>query len=272
MILYRYMKSHWLETLRDGCFKMSKISNFNDPFDGRGRCVGRLRKDVVKRFIQETNSEVNGVLKLTELMSGAKSSNEILERIAEQYTAGFYKSVQDRSMFNIITYVLCFSSCHNNDPAQRLMWAHYANGYRGVRIGVKLDDPNFPLYLDSVKYCSERPVLNLSKVEALENDKEVLNFWISNLTTKSTEWAYEQEVRLIADDKHLEKWADGRGDDTYFWRFMPTDIVSIDLGFEFPQSEIDNVIELQKEKYPQMKVSQVVLDNDAYGIEYRDVK
>ena len=270
MVFYRYMRSHWFETLRDGCFKMANVRDFNDPFDGRGHCVGRLSREVIRNITIE-EEKVWGAL----LDSCDKNipgfSDKLLDKIAKVYSTGFYRSVQDRSMVDVIMYVLCFSACRDNDPAQRLMWAHYANGYRGVRIGVRFDDPNFPLYLDSVKYCHERPVLDLSKVRSLCNDPEFFNFWRSNLTTKSTEWAYEQEVRLIADDLHLERGKDDGGKDAYFWRFAAQDIVSVDVGCLVPSAEIDKLVELRNSHYPCMTIRQVAINDADYGISYKQL-
>ena len=271
MILYRYMRSHWLETLNDMHFKMAKISEFNDPFDGRGRCIGMLSKETVRNILKEADASDSPIVEIAHKLNVANLPDQILDALAQRYTSGFYQQVQDRSMMNLITYILCFSACNDNDPHQKLMWAHYAYGYRGVRIGVRFDDPNFPLYLDSVKYCHERPVFDLSKVRSLNKDPEILRFWISNLTTKSTEWAYEQEVRLIGDDQHLEKGLDDKGKEAYYWRFVPQDIVSIDVGCQVPQAEINKIIESRNSKYPHMAIRQVVLNDSYYGISYKSL-
>ena len=96
-----------------------------------------------------------------------------------------------------------------------------------------------------------------------------MHFWISNLTTKSTEWAYEQEVRLIVDDKHLEKGLDDKGDEAYYWKFSPQDIVSVDVGCQIPQEEINKIIELRNSKYPHVAIQQVELNDSDYGISYK---
>ena len=263
------MRSHWLETLCDGRFKMAKISDFNDPFDGRGRCVGKLSKEAIRNIVKEANTVGNQILETLDKVNTANSlTDQILDAMIETYSIGLCQHVLDRSMMNLITYVLCFSACKDDDPNQKLMWAHYAGGHRGVRIGVRFDDTNFPSYLDSVKYCHERPIFDLSKVHSL-NDPEILHFWISNLTTKSTEWAYEQEVRLIVDDKHLEKGLDDKGDEAYYWKFSPQGIVSVDVGCQIPQEEINKIIELRNSKYPHVAIRQVELNDSDYGISYK---
>ena len=168
-------------------------------------------------------------------------------------------------------HVLCFSMCENGDPAQKLMWSHYANGYRGMRIGLRLADTSFPLYLDSVKYCWERPILDLTKVKAFENDKEINRFWVQNLTTKSLEWSYERECRIVADDVHLEKDKDDKGDMAYFWRFDPSVVVSVDVGFQMPETEVKSIVELAKEKYPTAVVRKTVLSDADYGVSYQEI-
>ena len=66
MIFYRYMKSHGLETLRDGRFKMASVLGLNDPFEGLGCCVGVLPEETVKNHFKEELRQ-NGVLGMKEL-------------------------------------------------------------------------------------------------------------------------------------------------------------------------------------------------------------
>lgn len=270
MVLYRYLKSHGLETLRDGRFKMASVLDLNDPFEGAGRCVGVLSEETVKNLFKEKllQNGIEGIQGLDAAWNllGKEETHSLSMAYSDEIRAGVFR----RTLVSFM-YVLCFSMCDNGDPAQKLMWSHYANGYRGVRIGLRLEDPNFPLYLDSMKYCWERPALDLSKVKAFDKDEEIIRFWIQNLTTKSIEWSYERECRIIAEDRHLEKGQDDKGNVTYFWRFDPSVVVSVDVGFQMPETDVKKIIDVAKVNYPTAMVRKVVLGKDDYGISYQEV-
>lgn len=73
----------------------------------------------------------------------------------------------------------------------QLMWSHYANGHRGVAIGVNIIDSN----------CTIRPIeyngLSLIKNQDF-NDKTAFEI----LSHKLEVWNYEEEVRAFIKNKH----------------------------------------------------------------------
>ena len=81
-------------------------------------------------------------------------------------------------------------SCFSQDNMNRLLWAHYAHGDRGVCIGIETEFDNrcFP-QLEMVNYVDTLPNIKL------------LSHMRANLirlyTTKSKEWSYEREVRAF---------------------------------------------------------------------------
>jgi len=92
--------------------------------------------------------------------------------------------------------IACFTPVWNN----ALMWAHYADSHTGycIEYSAKEMTLNLPGSTASydVQYVSRLPDLCLS--EALFSPHQTLG---RMLATKSIEWAYEQEWRLV----HLEK-------------------------------------------------------------------
>ena len=96
--------------------------------------------------------------------------------------------------------VACFSPIWNNG----LMWSHYANSHAGFCIEYSVKELDLVLKNQGlishyhVQYSSSLPKLCLS--EALFSPHQTLGRMIA---TKSSEWAYEQEWRLV----HLEQRA-----------------------------------------------------------------
>jgi Protein of unknown function (DUF2971) len=96
--------------------------------------------------------------------------------------------------------VACFTPIRNH----ALMWSHYANSHKGYCIEFRVNEWDLVLANEGmfssfhVQYISQLPTLCLT--EALFTPHQMLG---RMLATKSAEWAYEQEWRLV----HLEKKA-----------------------------------------------------------------
>lgn len=96
--------------------------------------------------------------------------------------------------------VACFTAIRNH----ALMWSHYANSHKGYCVEYSVREMTLATSNDGffssyhVQYISKLPTLCLS--EALFAPHQTLG---RMLATKSAEWAYEQEWRLV----HLEKKA-----------------------------------------------------------------
>jgi hypothetical protein len=83
------------------------------------------------------------------------------------------------------------------------MWAHYGDRHRGVCLGFDVDDA----HCRPVGYIPDRLADVLNEKPRLGD----LNFekLLLIMTTKSSEWSYEKEQRLIIPFGHAEQDADG---------------------------------------------------------------
>jgi hypothetical protein len=94
--------------------------------------------------------------------------------------------------------VCCFSECSDNP----LMWAHYANGHRGVCLVFefeKMQSEKIGVPM-SVAYLPSPPKFNFVRESLQGGSTPLFNYKFQQavLATKSTDWAYEQEVRFIS--------------------------------------------------------------------------
>ena len=80
---------------------------------------------------------------------------------------------------------ICSLSEVNNDI---LMWSHYANGHRGVAIGVDIDDKKYEI--SSIQYDGHTYISNQNYCN--QSAKEIL-------THKVDVWSYEKEKRIFCD-------------------------------------------------------------------------
>lgn len=93
--------------------------------------------------------------------------------------------------------ILSFSACRENI----LLWTHYANRHYGVCLEFDMvqwtKDKRLGYELDSVKYCTTRPLLTLSQPEQAETKTlEKVAF------TKHQDWEYEKEWRMVCSFKN----------------------------------------------------------------------
>lgn len=98
---------------------------------------------------------------------------------------------------------LCLSnfgvSCFTYDGTHPLMWSHYANKHTGYVVQYKLGQMTFadlkdpPIFTKDIEYTAR--LTNICLSEVLLTPHKALERLVG---TKSTHWAYENEIRLIS--------------------------------------------------------------------------
>jgi hypothetical protein len=82
--------------------------------------------------------------------------------------------------------------CLATEPANTLMWSHYAEKHTGICLEYRCDDGVFSTAL-KVVYCETYPRLDLA-----DDNPDTL---LLPLLTKAEDWSYEDEYRLIAQEE-----------------------------------------------------------------------
>jgi Protein of unknown function (DUF2971) len=127
-----------------------------------------------------------------------------------------------------------------------LLWAHYADGYRGVAIEF---DANSGLFLVAQKviYTNDAPVIN----RLSDTTDELLT---KSMFTKSSNWSYEQEWRLMArwqDEVRLNRYLSEKTVPAPLESFMRN--LHGPGKYDFPAGAIKSVI-LGARVHPDMEV------------------
>jgi hypothetical protein len=96
-------------------------------------------------------------------------------------------------------------SCLTAEEKSFLMWGHYTNSYHGFCIGY-----DFLHLINSIKSSTSRisPVRysnELTAIKKIVDDNEMIPIGICATVTKSTQWKYENEWRIIDHVKEKEK-------------------------------------------------------------------
>ncbi|SOB79128.1 Tetratricopeptide repeat-containing protein [Sphingomonas guangdongensis] len=124
----------------------------------------------------------------------------------------------------------------SRDPVQPLMWAHYANQHHGLCFGFraapgsKLSDPNHCLpvhYSDALPHMDDRGLRTVTAFSADAHGRlypSSLKIAFEDTTlqrvisTKSTHWTYEAEVRYVEPFGGLFDWPGELAECTFGWR------------------------------------------------------
>ncbi len=110
---------------------------------------------------------------------------------------GYFKYNPDDSSADVINRIkskklnikICSFSRNNNN---HLMWSNYADGHRGVAIGVKIDCNKYDVHHVNYDGISH---FNICKTNSdLKTAKNILCY-------KSTQWKYEEESRIFVYNK-----------------------------------------------------------------------
>ena len=91
-------------------------------------------------------------------------------------------------------------SCLSELDDSLLMWAHYANNHRGMCVEYELLEINRQLGFSPVPviYSNERSILRSINQDTI--DEDTMSALIESITSKSPEWSYEREWRIIRDN------------------------------------------------------------------------
>lgn len=91
------------------------------------------------------------------------------------------------------------------------MWSHYANNHRGFCVSYNLLALNQKLQFSAVPvlYTQDRVCLHSISLDQDKLSKETMSLFIKSITSKSTDWSYEKEWRIIQDETACgPKWDD----------------------------------------------------------------
>lgn len=166
---YSFEDSYSLFNLENDIIYFSKPNVFNDPFD----CNFAYNIDF--------DTQRLGIDK------------NLYENYLYEASQSAKKTVDDR------TLITCFSESSNNI----LMWSHYANKHTGfcVEYDISLLDNFYKLNLFPVLYSNNRP----EQTEIIKKGINNVAALYTGLLTKSNEWDYENEWRIILLDDGINK-------------------------------------------------------------------
>lgn len=250
-VLYRYRPGNsWdIDNLKNDTIWLSTLKEYNDPFENRV-CID---------FEGVTDSYLKMDPKTVTLMC----LNHI-DKNHPYYKAGIedIKNRGEKLQESLSMKKLrIFTDCFCEEKSSLLMWAHYANSHKGFCIGYKFEDiiKKFGINILPVIYSEEYSVIRSYEM-FVDYDEFFLDEWRS----KSIEWSYEKEWRLVGDYRKNEPYEKGHIADMVkpFCIYMG---VNIDMAVKHQLMEICREREI---KLYQMHLSEKSYRLLAYQVHY----
>ncbi len=216
MVLYKYLTPARIDVLERRRIRFTQPAAFNDPFEFKPHIESTASQEHLREYVEQNFDEIlRKELKeypiLSKLLPG-ESAVDLLRPFKASIPGLFQLlepsflpgvSVAINSVFNANVGVLCLSEIRDS----LLMWGHYTDNHEGFVIGFDQNHPFFSVrrgpedefgFLRQVKYCRNRPRVTMANTTGTE--------WFE---TKSDEWAYEKECRMLRVLEDAESWLEG---------------------------------------------------------------
>jgi hypothetical protein len=190
-IVYRYrsVNEYLKYGLSEGFFAPTR-SKLNDPMDGLyyPKVDGRKTKyRTIINYLKENYHDLIG-----ERIINVTSNEDVYQLLLER--EDIFEKVRSYQEFNLEKFIQYVSQkfgvvCFSENKENILMWAHYADSFKGVCIG----------YSD-VETTESDLRFNIKYTEALDefDNQWTLDETIKNVfNKKKTAWSYEEETRIV---------------------------------------------------------------------------
>lgn len=248
--VYKFLGSERSAFLENGLLRFTQAAALNDPYEclaafpdvSPEEMAGDLFSGVLDRVgYKENDSREERLLK-------ARQIGDAFSRIKAMFKDDpwLYRDFAiDLNQRRINNGLGILSLSRRWDSA--LMWSHYTKTYSGFCVGFDRNHSYFQEILDGeqprrtallpVNYGTKRPII--PKVRTDANGLEIF-------LTKSIDWAYEEEDRLLALLKDANKIIKDKPYDVHLFQIPYGAVTEIILGHNAPESLRVDVLEAGK--------------------------
>ncbi|WP_397382896.1 DUF2971 domain-containing protein [Prosthecobacter sp.] len=272
MEIHRYMgdpeeKGWALGTIKDGLLKVSRLSEFNDPFEGMFSMPETISAAQMRQYVRAGREDPRVAFSPT-LAEIKCSESEMTRGIKQRYPEIRRQRLVDLDRARDDLFLAAsFSDTSQIDPTNEiLLWSHYANSHRGVRLGFEINDRDARSYkLENVVYDSKRITIELAG-DPDKNAKLLLKAYMR----KSEAWSYEKELRLFLRlDRCESKIVAGKS--LYFFRYPQAWISSVDFGAECPSNIKEPIIDFVRSSQRPIKLRQASYHESEFALVYDEI-
>lgn len=217
---YKYLPIDRITYLQDELLRFTQPIDLNDPFE----CLPQ----------KPTETELKGVVeKISEILPIVNREGNTL-KIDELFKSAYENINNDIGIFSL-------TKKWNN----ALMWAHYTNSHKGFCVGFNPNDNFFHDYLSTDRKKSKtikNVVYSNQRVKIpMEIDKPKLEF--EPFITKSNDWKYEEEVRIISTLNLSDKKIKNSSVDIHLFKVPHRAITEIIVGANIEKNNENEIKE-----------------------------
>lgn len=274
MILCKYLESAGcLDIIKNRRLLATDPITFNDPFEMNPGVIGKPDKhktlryfydDLLPRLSSATNAALpyfNGKLVL-------KDDDAAWKTIERDLKPGLMREIEkglERASQSLRIICFCNPDEIKNEGDDILLWSHYGDKHKGIRIFFQTDDIRIrSKNLFPVSYSFERASIDIT--DPSEVTKRAEDAYRRIIETKNKSWNYEQEVRWIINLKEC-KQEENRS-------YIPLEskaVRRIDFGCRCESEEIIPLLRDDDNAYQHVKLYKALVHEHRFSLKYKEV-
>jgi len=251
--------------------KCSSPLLFGDPFDSQIEIQHNVtsNEDLIKKTTGKICESIKPFLK----DGNVKQAHELVfeEIMNESQFVADRKSAFDRVYSDVNEKIIEFAKedrifCISEKKDNLLMWAHYANEHQGAVI-------QFRCILEKdTALCAAKPVIYADKMPLLTIEdffikgEQAIKEYIVNkvLLTKSRDWEYESEWRVILMKQDKDKDYDLRG-------ILEDELEAVYLGCRMSKEDKKEIVGITKTKRKMTKIFESFKDRQKFKLRFKEL-
>jgi hypothetical protein len=260
MIAYKYCEPKMMEkVLQNGMIRFTQPADFNDPFEASpsfSENRSELDRFLLAQYLKDAEPCTPQV-QLQRLADGAQNT----ACLRRKHALGLPAKLSEHFV------VLCLSRSRRN----MLMWAHYADCHRGFVIGFDTDSEFFKRGafggLREVTYANIRARVP-EKDGRYASQEELDSYNSSVFFTKSCDWAYEKELRMVRHPQEAD-CVPGKpnGWDICLFRFPLEAVREVIVNDRMTEDNRAKIVELCKSEYRDAQVLRASLAPEQFAVD-----
>jgi hypothetical protein len=162
--------------------------------------------------------------------------------------------------------IICFCDPKEiKDGDDILLWSHYGDKHKGVRIFFETDDIKiFSTSLFQVVYSPERACIDITDPNTSAFNKNVEDAYRNTFKTKNKSWEYEKEVRWIIDLKECHQ-----ENGLSYISLSPKAIQRIDFGCKCDNDKSVSI--LINNAFRHVKLYRALVHEHQFSLKYEEI-
>ena len=227
----------------------SNPADFNDPYDCNLLIDCNNTLEEIQQHLNEKAIKYNLKLSEQEILQKAQYWFQTPNALKDYLKKNQNEELERKGI-----------ACFSKSDKILLMWSHYSDSHRGACLTFDISkDHNFFALPFLVEYPIEYPKVNFIR------EKNTRVRYKHIIATKSVDWKYEEEVRILKDSRDHGK---SRGN----IKFNKESLIEIKFGLKTNPKDIETLVKITDgQDYKHVKLFQANLKAEEFGINFNKI-